>query len=150
MISKDRHHTAKAFRDAVLTDSYVVRIFAYFNAGVSVETLAERFGVVSSTINRVLRGDIWTRNLKEIGLEPIKRGKGNYATNHHGNPGISNPRAKLTDAKVIQIRELHGKGVAQNAIAQQFSMSKMTVSNIVTGKSWKHLLSQNGGSQPCL
>ena len=46
---------------------------------------------------------------------------------------------KLTEADVIQIRQLAADGVPQARIARQFFVSPANVKKIVLGKTWKHL-----------
>lgn len=55
------------------------------------------------------------------------------------NRGERNGNAKLTAKKVRQIRELAAGGKMQKDIAAEFGLSKVYVSRIVTGYSWKHL-----------
>ena len=51
---------------------------------------------------------------------------------HHGN-------AKLTEAQVLEIRALHGSGVAQRQLARQFGVDRRSISFIVSGKYWTHI-----------
>jgi hypothetical protein len=53
--------------------------------------------------------------------------------------GSTNGRAKLTDKLVLEIKELYQSGKTQRQIGDLFGMSNQMISNIVTGKSWKHL-----------
>jgi len=54
--------------------------------------------------------------------------------------GEQNPRCKLTEIQVRQIREMYSAGhFLQRDIAKQFGIAQITVSNIVTRKSWRHL-----------
>jgi hypothetical protein len=48
---------------------------------------------------------------------------------------------KLTHSDVTAIRELISRGELQRDIASRFGVSHQTVSNIATGRSWKHLAS---------
>ena len=53
--------------------------------------------------------------------------------------GTKNGRAKLSESQIEEIKSLHKAGHLQRNIAKQFNISKGSVSNIVLGKSWKHL-----------
>lgn len=55
--------------------------------------------------------------------------------------GTTNGRAKISDSDVIEIRKLSGTGPTQRQIGEKFGISNQTVSNIITKKSWKHLIS---------
>lgn len=57
---------------------------------------------------------------------------------HHKFDGIN---TKLTEEKVRQIRELSSRGVYQREIAVMFGVSRPNISSIITGKSWRWLLS---------
>lgn len=51
--------------------------------------------------------------------------------------GERNPMAKLTWQQVRAIRAAHCSGTMQRRLAEQFGVSKMTVSRIVRGMSWR-------------
>lgn len=52
--------------------------------------------------------------------------------------GESHHGAKLTAEKVVQIRLLSGSK-PQHMIAEQFGVSQIAVSRVVTGKTWSHI-----------
>lgn len=78
------------------------------------------------------------------------RGKSNFHENH---PFVKNPKkgekhtmAKLTEAQVYRIKELYATGgMTLKEISVMYNMSIAPISNIVTGKSWKHLLLSKEG-----
>lgn len=47
--------------------------------------------------------------------------------------------AKLTDAKVREIKTLLARGISKAAIGRQFGVSGSTVSEIAMGRKWKHV-----------
>lgn len=53
--------------------------------------------------------------------------------------GEWHPRAKLTDAMVIQIRALHAEGKQQVEIAAIYNIGTSTVNGICLRKNWKHI-----------
>lgn len=53
--------------------------------------------------------------------------------------GERNGNAKLTEENVKQIRELSKLGTPRKNIAQQFKVSYVTITFIVTGRSWSHV-----------
>lgn len=54
-------------------------------------------------------------------------------------PGELNPKAKLTEEQVIEIRRLYASGVFQKTIGAMFGIKQITVSNITTRKHWKFI-----------
>jgi len=54
--------------------------------------------------------------------------------------GSNCKKSKLTDEKVIQIRKLKQSGISHSKIASLYGIHFTTVSDIVRGKIWKHLL----------
>lgn len=53
--------------------------------------------------------------------------------------GETSPLSKLNDKKVIEIVELLNKGVKRSIITKQYNIAKSTISEIVAGRTWKHL-----------
>lgn len=68
-----------------------------------------------------------------------KMRKGRYRpAAFHG--GVLSGNAKLTDADAVTIRLLYWQeGVAQQAIASWFKITRSNVAHITQGKTWKHL-----------
>lgn len=55
--------------------------------------------------------------------------------------GERSPFAKLTDAKVIELRQLYATGnYSQRALAARYGIAPNTVKEITIGRRWKHLL----------
>ena len=62
---------------------------------------------------------------------------------HHSltKQGQSNPRAKLTEDQVIDIRRLHKDGIPNSEIYKAYpQVSTTSIRDIIKGKTWKHLL----------
>lgn len=53
--------------------------------------------------------------------------------------GSNHPNSKLTDAVVLNIRELHSKGTSIEKIANLLSLGTTTVANAINRKSWSHI-----------
>lgn len=53
--------------------------------------------------------------------------------------GESQPAAKLTEEKVIKMRELHATGILQKDLAKQFGVSTGIVSEVIRRIRWKHV-----------
>ena len=53
--------------------------------------------------------------------------------------GENNPHAKLTEAVVVEMRRRFQDGETLRAIGRHFSVSHLTVRDVVTGQTWKHV-----------
>ena len=53
--------------------------------------------------------------------------------------GELNPAAKLSTVQVLEMRALAAQGIPNKELATRFSMSYLTVWEIVTRKTWRHL-----------
>jgi group I intron endonuclease len=56
--------------------------------------------------------------------------------------GEKGPGAKLTESQVLEIRQLARAGVLQREIAATYNVARVTVSHIITARSWRHLPNQ--------
>lgn len=92
--------------------------------GVPVQEIASRMGVSLSHASRVLNGHAWTEG---------GRPGGNY------NTGSDRPSARLDEDRVRQIKGLLKDGVPQAEIADRFGVSLSCVSNVGTGRTWRHV-----------
>ena len=55
------------------------------------------------------------------------------------NVGSDNPRAKLTEKYVTEIRILFAQGQPVKELAQQYEVSTSCIWNVVKIRSWKHV-----------
>lgn len=53
--------------------------------------------------------------------------------------GEDHASSRLTDAAVLRIRELHGQGVSNFAMARMYGVRSETVRAVVVRKTWRHL-----------
>lgn len=58
--------------------------------------------------------------------------------------GEEHPLARLSESDIHQIHDLYSKGLTQREIGKHFGIDQSTVSNIVTGRSWGHVLNRGG------
>jgi hypothetical protein len=57
-----------------------------------------------------------------------------------GLPGEKNPRAKLSDKQVLEIRDLYKtRQVSQRQLAKEFGVSFTTMWQLLSNQTWKHL-----------
>lgn len=79
-------------------------------------------------IDHLLLGTVAANN-----RDALRKGRHGYRTGK----GEKNPRAKLTQEQVEEIRNRHDRGLAtQSALASEFGMSTAQVSNIVHRRQW--------------
>lgn len=53
--------------------------------------------------------------------------------------GIKHPKAKLTEADVMEIKRLVKLGISQTEVSQQYNLHKTTINRIILGKAWSHV-----------
>jgi len=62
--------------------------------------------------------------------------------------GVNNPRAKVTEQDVFEIREASEHGVPAMKLADKYGLSYRSVRDIICGVTWKHLEHQPNTKQP--
>ncbi len=50
-----------------------------------------------------------------------------------------NYNTKLNETQVLEIRALADKGFSQRDIAERFDVAHVTIHDILTGRTWKHV-----------
>ncbi len=116
-------HGGLTSNSAKLTLLQIKTFKELYKAGATMEQLAKIYEVTTTTI---------CRHLKELDHPNKLRGMGGV----EGNCIFT----KLTKGQAKQIILLRLRdGVTQNEIAEKFNIHQSTISNICTGKSWKHL-----------
>lgn len=55
--------------------------------------------------------------------------------------GVRHPKAKLCDADIPTIRQLHKDGVSLRVIGKQFGVRNQTIDAVVKGETWSHIQS---------
>ena len=53
--------------------------------------------------------------------------------------GENNGAARLTEASVVQIRSEARRGVSQRRLAREFKVSRATIGDVISGKTWQHI-----------
>ena len=54
--------------------------------------------------------------------------------------GSMNGLAKLTEESVHEVRRMRAMGATQQAIADKFGVSQASISSVLLGKTWSHVL----------
>jgi len=78
--------------------------------------------------------DHWTRKDRERAARIARTN-----INKHDRRGVSNGRARLTEADVRQIKTLIEEGVADTQIARKFGVRPGAIWFIRTGRNWSHI-----------
>jgi hypothetical protein len=68
----------------------------------------------------------------------LSKGRGGYKAPM--TRGEGHGPSKLTDKKVLQIHSLIAQGKSQTATALRFGVSQSSISHIVSGKTWSHVV----------
>jgi len=87
---------------------------------------------------------LWIGTHKENMHDMIRKQRGGFGSGINlatikRRKGITHPRAKLNEEKVLEMRELSKKGMTNRALGIKFNISESTVSGIVLRKEWKHV-----------
>jgi DNA-binding CsgD family transcriptional regulator len=128
----------------------VIRKFA---SGVSMEVLAERYGVGLITIDRAVRRQ--TKISRTLDLSPEITTAVQARLSYKKSPrGAANNRTKLSEEKVREIKKLLASGsYTHKQIAQIMGTRRSTVTGINQGRSWQWLdkpVPQISDTQPAL
>jgi hypothetical protein len=120
----EKHHNAK------LTAEQVVAIREFVASGHSCVEAGERFGTSPDNALDIAKG-VWWRHvggpiLEHVPFIPPTRGE-------------RNPKAKLTDALVIAMRERFAAGESAANLHQEFAISLPVIFKICHGQAWRHV-----------
>ncbi|MCP4649549.1 MAG: hypothetical protein GY853_05650 [PVC group bacterium] len=121
LTGKTWSHVNGAFKPNRLTEEEVIKMRQLRKDGAKVKDIAERFGIHCTSTSRVLTGKIWS----------------------HVN-GAFKPN-RLTEEKVIKMRQLRKDGAKVKDIAERFGIARASASQALTGKTWSHV---NGAVKP--
>jgi hypothetical protein len=123
---------------AKIADDDVRAIRRRYAAGdVSQRALAAEYGVGCSVIHRIIKREGWPLVAAEADVPPPPR------LRRTGRKGALHHFAKLTEDAVREIRRRAACGEPQTALAKEYTLSGGSVSMIVNGKTWKHILPAN-------
>lgn len=78
---------------------------------------------------------LFVGTMRDNTADMVKKGRARY-TKHVGG---KNGWAKLTEAKVRQIRKRYLEGATQAALATRFAVSPATISGVLTRRVWAHV-----------
>lgn len=93
-----------------------------------------------------VRGDhLWAGTRGENMSDMWSKGRANLSRRKRTRPAECSKRgerhecAKLTDAKVLEIRARHSAGERTNGLAREYGVSPVTISDITARRTWHHI-----------
>lgn len=98
------------------------------------EATREKYRLARSGEKNHRWGTTWNENQAAAMSEWNARRKGLGLAS-----GENNPRAKITESQVVQIREMYESGWSSSKIAEKFGISKPTAWQVATRKTWQHV-----------
>jgi DNA invertase Pin-like site-specific DNA recombinase len=107
-----------------LHDVDIPRIFSMREQGMTYAAIAKEFGVNSITIGDILTYRSWMHISKNLGSYAMEEKRYN---------------SKLTEGKILLIRQRYADGETQAAIAADLGISRPNISMIVNRKTWNHI-----------
>lgn len=80
------------------------------------------------------------QDMVKKGRKALIYGKDNYFSNHiFPKSGEENPKSKLTEEDVLNIRKLYSQGISQPVIGKQYGITQPHISAICSRKKWAHI-----------
>jgi DNA invertase Pin-like site-specific DNA recombinase len=132
MVAKGRSPRGDRSGHNAVTETQVREMHAAYATGESQARIAKRFGVSRGLVCDVMRGVNW----KHLNLPAIDGRARIGAGKLHGE---DQPKAKLTTAQVLEIRERAERGERHTSIARDYPVSRSGVYLIATRRNWKHI-----------
>lgn len=113
-----------------LTENDVIEIRRLIqNKELSRNEIAKKFNISKCSVNGIIIGRSWKFSKGDIQKRQSK-----------SQQGEKNPRAKVTESDVIEIRRLYSnKEMSLKNIAKQFNVSSGCISKIIHRIRWKHI-----------
>lgn len=126
-VRKGRQSKGEQRYNSKLTDSDVRTISSLIQAGETYTDIGRRFGIKQSSVSDIASGRIW-KHVKRPSV-PNKR------------QGELRPDAKMTTDKVKQCIAMVRSGMTHKSVADHFGVTAGAISQIMIGKTWKHVSS---------
>lgn len=118
--------------NAKLTEEQVKEILT-LDGKMNQRDIAAKFGISQYVISKIMLGKLW-RHIPREGPQPNRKLFPNRSRFKNGN---RHPLAKLTETDVRTIRASKD---SRKKLAQQFGVSDVTITKIITRKSWRHVI----------
>ncbi len=109
--------------NAILDEEKVREIVDFYRAGWLVGDIAHEYGVAPDTIRNIMRGIAWRRVTGgPVGRKRVSTG------------------SILAESEITEIHRMASTGMTQSDIAREFGVTQCTISCILRGKTWKHIV----------
>ncbi len=82
---------------------------------------------------------LWLGTASDNALDRSKKGRNGRGFTRPGLVGSAHPHAKMTEAKVVDLRARRSAGENRLAVADAFGIAPVTVDAIYSGRLWKHV-----------
>lgn len=128
MVRKGRVTRGSDCHKAKLTDVDVAGMPARYMNGESTKEIADSHGVSMLTVSRILSKKIWCHVARP-----------NVVFRRDGMKGADNPRTKLTEGDVKEIRRLRSEGQSMAEIGRKFGVSATSVYRTCNMYAWSHV-----------
>lgn len=93
----------------------------------------------SGMLCRHLDGDPANNHLSNLAWGTMTENMADRTAHGRSNKGSRHGMAKLSEADIPIVRQMHRNGVAAAVIATQLGVGEMTIRDIVKGRSWQHV-----------
>lgn len=103
----------------------------YSRGECAARVLSDKYHISETQVYLIYTGVSWGFLGDKYGIEYIK-GKDIIKGDGNGN-------SKLSKENVVEIRELHKRGVKISEIVSRYGMSKGAIYNVVSRRTWRHL-----------
>ena len=111
---------------AKLTNEQSLEIVRRNLEGERHNALAKEFDVSAATVSKLVRGLRWTELAGPRRTTSRREGAGNHL-------------AKLTEAKVRNIRLAHAAGESCRELGAQYGVRATSIHAVIQGRTWKHV-----------
>jgi group I intron endonuclease len=112
---------------AILNIEIVSNIKQLLMEGVRTQIICDQFKISPFLVSQIRLGETWEYVNPHHTLFPKIYGRGSLMA------------SILVESNIPIIRKLLQDGISQTKIAKQFNVSQRTISDIKTGKTWKHI-----------
>ena len=122
------HHNGEKSKRAKLSTEDILDIYEARKTGIKVKVLCDKYEISSATVNEITHGTTW----KHLHLDGLYFAKPT-------NQGEENNRSKLTESKVLEIRQALATGEMCRTIGERYGVSREVISNIKHNRLWAHI-----------
>lgn len=113
-----------------LKESDIDTICQAYSHGDSSKKIAKSFGVLPNVIMCIINGKTWNHVPRQVFARSVRAS---------ALKGECQPRSKLNEAKILEIRQLYASGKSAYALAKLYGVTDTVISKIIKKLAWKHV-----------